>query len=146
MSPMRSSQRAEQTRTMYPGPYAMPAPYQSVSSQVRPSKLWFLLAGGVALVAIVAGFALMGVAGVNYVNEIERLHRIDAPGSGQVTIPRAGGYSIYYEVPGRAFHRGDPPLIRPLVTVTDPDGKDVPVKRYHATVTYNENGRSGIGV
>src|SRR5262245_43024897 len=103
MSPMQSSRRAEQTLSMYPGPYTMPAPYQSVSSQVRPSKLWFLLAGGVALAAIVVGFVVIGVAGVDYVDEIENLHRIEAPGSGRVELSRAGGYSIYYELPAPAF-------------------------------------------
>src|SRR5215471_5847542 len=144
MSPMRSSRRAEQTPRMYPGPYA--APYQPVSSQVRPSKLWFLLAGGVALAAIVLGFVVIGVAGVNYVDEIDHLHRIEAPGSGQVELSRAGGYSIYYELPAPAFGRDDPPVLRPSVTVTGPDGQNVPIQRYHATVTYDHNDRSGIGV
>ena len=118
----------------------MPAPYQSVSSQVRPSKLWFLLAGGVALAAIVVGFVVIGVAGVGYVDEIENLHRIEAPGSGRVELSRAGGYSIYYELPAPAFGPSAHRLLRPhfplIATPRDEKSAQMKSSRRSAMVAF----------
>ena len=110
---------------------------------VRPSGWWFVVAGIVAIAGIAVGMAVIVRGAVGLGDRVEDLDRAVMPTTLEVEITDAGGYSIYHEYDGIGSVQ-----VRdePDVTVTDPSGRDVVLRSYRATVTYNMRGHNGVGV
>jgi hypothetical protein len=131
----------DETVTMHPGPFVPPPP--APRDQVRPSLWWFGVAGGLAVAGIV-GAIVVGVVGVmRLADRVDGFTRIDVPGSGAVEIDDPGGYSIYHEYLGAS---DESYRSAPGVTVTDPAGNEVVLRRYTTTVTYDFGSHEGEGI
>jgi hypothetical protein len=128
---------------MQQGPYTPPPPAYG-DNQIRPALWWFFVAGGLALVGIVGGIALIVSGVVRLADTVEDFERVSVPGTGEVRIDETGGYSIYHEYDQFGSSRFYPP--EPDVTVTDPSGTEVDLERYSGTVTYDFNNHEGEGL
>ena len=128
---------------MQQGPYTPPPPAYG-DNQIRPALWWFFVAGGLAVVGIVGGIALIVSGVVRWADTVEDFERVSVPGTEDVQIDDTGGYSIYHEFERDASFRFFPP--EPDVTVTDPSGDEVVLDRYSGTVTYEISGYEGEGL
>src|SRR4029453_8101884 len=124
---------------MYPGPSAQPFAPSPATARIGPSKWWFLVAGLIAVGAIVAAIVLVVVAFSDYESRINAFDRVRVPGTMQVQIDKPGGYTIYHEFFGADPFGGDSfadPVdedvfrLAPDVTVTSPGGVDLLLRRY----------------
>jgi hypothetical protein len=110
----------------------------------RPtSKAWYVVAGG--LLVIACSLALTGIA--QFRSTIEDMRRVAMPGKAEIVLP-VGPSTLYVEhrtlVEGRAIEA--PPVVEPRCTVTDPDGRPVPLQPTAARVSYAFDGFAGAGV
>ncbi|HKE72491.1 MAG TPA: hypothetical protein VKB57_02680 [Acidimicrobiales bacterium] len=142
---------------MYPGPYAQPfapqpVPSPAATARIGPSKWWFLVAGLIALAAIVVSILLVVLAFTDYESRISDFDRVRVPGTMQVQIDKPGGYTIYHEFLGADRFGGDSlgdPVdedvfrLAPDVTVTSPGGVDLLLRRYDSSVTYTTSRHEG---
>jgi hypothetical protein len=128
---------------MQQGPYTPPPPAYG-DNQIRPALWWFFVAGGLAVVGIVGGIALLVSGVVRWSNTVEDFDRVSVPGTGEVQIDETGGYSIYHEYERDTSFRFYPP--DPDVTVTDPSGEEVVLDWYSGSVTYAVSGYEGEGL
>jgi len=75
-------------------------PGASWRQYIRPSRLWYWLAGG--LLAAAALFIALAVAGfISVDHQVGNFQRVPVPGQGEVTIAKPGAYILYIEQPGR---------------------------------------------
>jgi hypothetical protein len=128
---------------MQPGPFGSPTPPATTDQRVRPSLVWFWVAGAIALMGIIAGVVMIVRGITGYESAIEDFDRADLPATLEVEITDTGGYSIYHEYDGAYDEVFATP---PNVTVTDPSGNDVPLDDYDTSVTYSADGHEGEGV
>lgn len=102
-----------------------------------------MVAGLAAVVGLVAGVAVI-VRGVTaFADRVEGFDRAIMPTTLEVEITEPGGYSIYHEYDGFSSVdvRSDPD-----VEVIDPSGRDVFLRSYEASVTYDISGHDGVGL
>jgi len=66
---------------------------------LRPSRYWYLLAGGLLAVAVVCLTAAV-VGMFSWDRQIQDFQRVPAPGSGDVTLTQPGKYILYIEARG----------------------------------------------
>ena len=137
---MPTSRRPEHTGHVEPGPFGPPTPPSTTDQRVRPSLVWFWVAGAIALVGIIAGVVMIVRGITGYESAIEDFDRADLPATLEVEISETGGYSIYHEYDGAYDEIFATP---PEVTVTDPSGDDVPLDDYDTSVTYSADGHEG---
>jgi hypothetical protein len=106
----------------------------------RPSLPWLALP-----VAVILGAALWMVFGFIGLNDqVNSLQRVPFPGHGEVTLPRSGGYVVYYEGPGAA--RGNVPVGDINVKHLTPGAAAKSLTPYSAKVTYSLGGHSGVAI
>jgi len=66
---------------------------------LRPSRYWYLVAGGVLAVAVVClTAAVIGI--LSWDQQIQDFQRVHVPGQGEVTLTQPGQYVLYVETPG----------------------------------------------
>jgi hypothetical protein len=107
-----------------------------------PSIAGYVIAVVVAVGGIALGIVLI-ISGIrSYIDKVEGFERVDVPGSAEVSLGDAGGYSLYFERPGLD---NDDPLPRISVSVTAPDGSAVDLDRYSSDVSYSVSGFDGRG-
>jgi len=81
---------------------------------------------------------------VGWVDRINDLQRVDVPGQGTVALAETGGYTIYHEFIGADDRFFGPDVSQ--VTLTGPDGSDVPLRDYDSTVTYSNGTHDGVAL
>ncbi len=108
-----------------------------------PSGWWFAVAGLVAALGVAVGVAVIVAGAVGFADKVEDFDRAFMPTTLEVEITDPGGYSIYHEFDGISSVelRDDPNVV-----VTDPSGRDVPVRPYSSSVSYAVSGHDGVGV
>lgn len=127
----------------YPPPSAYPpAPVAGGRPVVGPSKAWFVVAGLVAVAGIVVAVVVLVRTFTGWFDRIDDFDRAPLPAELGVEITETGGYSIYHEFPGAAEQDLSTP---PQVTVTGPDGSQVPLDDYDTSVTYETPDHEGRG-
>jgi hypothetical protein len=112
---------------------------------VRPSRLWYVLAG-----ALVVGAGIWLVAGLllgfrSLERQIREFQRVPVPGQDVVRLTRPGGYTLYFEGPGAS----DPTRSVQSLTVSlvpAGGGDPVSIRRYTTSATYDLAGHSGRAV
>lgn len=107
---------------------------------LRPSSVWYWVAGAIALAGIVGGIVLAIVTVVDTIDEVDAWPRIDVPGTADVSLDR-GDHTLFLEYPGAyEGYRA----IAPDVEVTSPSGVEIPVvRRPYGGTTYSWSGHQG---
>lgn len=66
---------------------------------IRPSRLWYLVAG--VLLAVAVGCAVLAVSSLSALsNKVSSFQRVQVPGQRVVTFASSGSYLVYFEGPG----------------------------------------------
>lgn len=113
------------------------------SEPVQPSAWWFGLAAAIVVVGIVLAVVIVVRTAVGYFDRIDDFQRLDVPGSGTVALDD-GDYTIYHEYPGaNDDYRSDFSTPDVTVTLTAPDGSEVPLELYDTEVTYDTGDHEG---
>jgi hypothetical protein len=80
----------------------MPTAGQQASTgagPLRPSRYWYLIAGGLlAVVVVCLTAAVIGI--FSWDRQIQDFQRVAVPGQGEVTLTQPGQYVLYVETPG----------------------------------------------
>src|SRR5690606_17772320 len=120
-----------------------PPPPPVVSDQlIRPSRWWYALAGGIAVLGVVLSVVLLVRVGIRYTEAVEDFERAHVPAELDVRIEDPSGYTIYHEYSGADI---SDPVAPPelVVQVTDPSGNPLAVREYSSEVTYDVSGHEG---
>jgi Protein of unknown function (DUF2510) len=115
------------------------------AQSVRPSRLWYVLAG-----ALVVGAGIWLTAGLllgfrSLERQIREFQRVPVPGEREVRLERQGGYTLYFEGPGASDATR---TVQSLTVSLVPAGGGTPVsiRRYDTSATYDLAGHSGRAV
>lgn len=122
-------------------------PVAPPATRIRPSWVWYLVAGLVALAAVAGAIVLAALGVVRFFDRIDDLQRVVVPGESTVEIDDPGGYTIYFEYRGAAggedFLDGEDPPQGLQVEVTGPDGQPVPIEPYSGRFVYADGDNEG---
>jgi hypothetical protein len=117
------------------------------SSEIRPSRKYYALAGVVVLVGVgvFAGAIWKGVGGMG-----AKLQQVAAPGKSDLTLTTPGSYTIFYE-PESVFNNrvySTSGKVSAIECTLVSKSTGAPVKLSHSTgnTTYQFDGRSGHSV
>lgn len=118
---------------------------QPVQQAIRPSRVWYLVAG-----ALVVGAVVWLVAGVvlglgSFVRQIEGFQRVPIPGQGEISFEEPGGYTVYYEGPAAGDETVAIPSFR-LSLAPVGGGQEVEVRPYEGASLYTSGSYSGRAV
>jgi hypothetical protein len=113
------------------------------TQKLRPSGVWFWVAGGIIILAIVGSVTVFGRTIIDLSDKVEDFERVAMPGSGTVQIDGTGGFTLYHEFPGASSDFASSSL---LVTLAGPDGEPVDLDRYSGDVTYDYGGNEGLAL
>ena len=113
-----------------------------VGAGSKPGRWWYVVAGVVAGGTVV-GTGVLGVGrAVDLVDEVDAFQRFDGPGSMSVSIVEPGDYAVYHEDLVRAAGQ---PTDGFVITVTAPDGSDVPVRPSSTSYGWGRKQAEGVG-
>jgi hypothetical protein len=118
---------------------------QPVQQPIRPSRLWYLVAGALAagaVVWLVAGFVL-GLG--SFVRQVEGFQRVPIPGQGEISLEEPGPHTVYYEGPGAGDEAVVIPSFRLSVVPVD-GGQELTVSPYEGASVYTSGSYSGRAV
>lgn len=113
-----------------------------VTPAARPAGrrgLWIaiaLMVLGVVLGVLLVVRGVMSISGI-----VEDYQRVPADGGGTVQLDETGDYRVFQEFPGANSELTASPA--PQVTVTGPDGAEIPVERSSTSENYGVGGRDG---
>jgi hypothetical protein len=110
----------------------------------RPTRWWY----AVALVILVAGFALAGLFVFDRLTRAtDALTRVDVPGEAQLPL-EAGDYTIFHELQPSTdgVVAGTSDLEGLVLGLSGPDGAAVTLEAYGASGSYSVGGRTGRAV
>jgi hypothetical protein len=124
---------------------------QAGTGPVRPSRYWYLLAGGL-LAAAVACLAVAVTGVFSWDRQIHDFQRVPVPGSGTVRLTQPGEYALYVETRGAccSWTVGGPsgPLAHgSMGIVVRPvnGGQRAPVRSWTGlSFSYGADGRQGL--
>lgn len=124
----------------------------SAPPRIKPSR-WFYVIGIIILVGgpIISSIFLFSSVGSNIgdMTEVPSMRAV-VPGSGDITIPQTGKYTVFYEyrsmVGNRIYSTGeDIPGIQ-VTLVSKDTGAEIPLSAASVNTTYTIEGRSGIAL
>ncbi|MGH9278568.1 MAG: hypothetical protein ACRD12_10760 [Acidimicrobiales bacterium] len=108
-----------------------------------PSRLWYWVGGGTAVLGLVIAVAWITSAVVGYLGRVDDFQRVSVPGEATVQFTGTGGYTVYYEAPGAA----EGPLPPGRVTMSHvATGAEVKFNDYDGNFTYETPSREGRAV
>jgi hypothetical protein len=126
-----------------------PAPAASPAT-IKPSKIWYLIGSLLITVGVGVGIALIVRGALNFKSTIDHFARLKAPTNGPAVleVKRSGGYWVFYEYTshfeGQDYSTGKSTPEGLKVTVTDPEGKAIPVDLDVPDFSYPKlDGRAG---
>jgi hypothetical protein len=112
---------------------------------IRPSRLWYWVAGA-ALLGSVVWLALgFGFWFRSMIQQVEKFQRVPIPGRAEVTLDAARGYTLYYEGMGAGEETTSIPAFHISVTPVG-GGEQVQIRPYGSDELYNLAGLSGRAV
>ncbi|KAA0234648.1 MAG: hypothetical protein JJLCMIEE_02209 [Acidimicrobiales bacterium] len=116
-----------------------------VVSEQGPRRLWYWIAGLIALAGIGSAIAWGLISWNGLVETVDDFERIAVPGQARLDFSEATGYTIYYEESDQgpeATYFGTPG-----VEITNVATAEVlPVSTYLTDLTYNLGGRRGVAL
>jgi hypothetical protein len=107
--------------------------------EIRPSKIWYLVAGVVGLLGVGLGVWRIVVAAQGFADKVDDFQRVEIPGTTEVSVDEPGGYTIYVEGPGADDGFGPSTDI----ALRRSEGDDLELRPYSSSVTYSVSGRDG---
>jgi len=119
---------------------------------LRPSRYWYLLAGGLLAVAVVCLTAAV-IGMFSWDRQIQDFQRVRVPGEGVVTLTQPGQYVLYVEAPGSCcswtLGSQDTPLagwsMRLVMGLSGAGGQETPVSSWTGVpVSYGVGGHQGL--
>jgi hypothetical protein len=112
---------------------------------IRPSRLWYWVAGA-ALLGSMVWLALGVVVWFRSMSQqVEQLQRVAVPGQDEVTFDEAKGYTVYYEGMGAGDDTASIPAFHISITPVG-GGEEVQIRPYGGAELYNLAGHSGRAV
>lgn len=108
--------------------------------QVRPGRIWYLVALAVFLVGVV--WIVLGLISVSH--QVDAFPRVPLPTGGTVALDHSGGYVIYYEGPGAS--RGQVPSFHVRISPAAPPAAVGSSRAYASSVTYSFGSHQGRAV
>jgi hypothetical protein len=123
----------------------------AATGPVRPSRRWYVLAGGL-LAAAVACWSLAVAGMFSWDRQIQDLQRVPVPGTGEVTLTQPGAYVLFVEARGGCCSwtvgSQSGPLagwsMRLVIRRAD-SGQEIPVSTWSgAPVSYGVGGHQGL--
>lgn len=124
----------------YPGQPPVIAATGAGRPQVRPGRVWYLVALAVLLVGV--AWIVLGLISVSH--QVDSFPRVPLPTGGTVTLDRSGGYVIYYEGPGAS--RGKVPGFHVRISPAAPPAAVGSRRPYASSVTYSFGSHQGRAV
>lgn len=125
--------------TQYPGRPVIAATGTG-RSQVRPGRVWYLVALAVFLVGV--AWIVLGLISVG--RQVDSFPRVPLPTGGTVALDHSGGYVIYYEGPGAS--RGRVPSFHVRISPAAPPAAVGSSRSYSSSVTYSFGSHQGRAV
>ena len=119
---------------------------------LRPSRYWYLLAGGLFAVAVVCLTAAV-IGMFSWDRQIQNFQRVRVPGEGVVTLTQPGQYVLYVEARGSccswAIGSQDTPLagwsMHLVMGLSGAGGQETPVSSWTGVpVSYGVGGHQGL--
>jgi hypothetical protein len=112
---------------------------------IRPSRLWYWVAGA-AVAAAVVWLTLGLVVWIGSVDrQVEQFQRVPIPGQVEVGFAEPGGYTLYFEGAGAGEEQASLPAFEVSLRPVD-GGESIPIRPYGSSLSYNFAGRSGRAV
>jgi len=121
-------------------------PGKAVSAQlIRPSRLWYWVAGAALVgsavwLALGVGFWIRSVS-----RQVEEFQRVPIPGQAEVSFDRPGGYTVYFEGLGASDETATIPAFSMSLAPVG-GGEEVPIRPYGGFSTYTLAGHSGRAI
>lgn len=91
-----------------------------------PGRWWYGVAAVVAMATVMVTAVLGYGRATDLIDQVDDFARFDGPGRATVVVPEAGEYSVYHEYKTSLGEGGGDGGF--VVSVTGPDGADVPVR------------------
>jgi len=112
---------------------------------IRPSRLWYWVAGAAAVGAVVwLGLGLV-LGFLSMDRQVEGFQRVPIPGQAEVSFAEPGGYTLYFEGVGASDEQATiPPFDVSLASVGG--GEEVLIRPYGGSVSYSFAGHEGRAV
>jgi len=109
---------------------------------IRPSRLWYWVAGAAAVGAVVwLGLGLV-LGFLSMDRQVEGFQRVPIPGQAEVSFAEPGGYTLYFEGVGASDEQATiPPFDVSLASVGG--GEEVLIRPYGGSVSYSFAGHEG---
>jgi hypothetical protein len=115
-----------------------------------PAWWWYVVAGVLGATSIIVGVLTLVSTVFQALGRVDDFPRVPVPGTTEVSLDRAGSYTIYYEAPGVSSFDDEPaetsvPSMR--VTVRPGTGGDaLPLRRYRGSFDYSVSGHEGVAL
>ena len=122
-------------------PMAPPAPTSApaippLRAKVRPSAAWYWIGGVLIALGVIGFFVVLSIWFLRASDAVDKFARVIVPPEGaqaDLQFKKPGEYTLYYEyrseVDGQRVNNSDhdpPPQL--AVTITDPNGANIPVQ------------------
>lgn len=118
--------------------------------KIKPSRLWYLLAGVILLVGIGSAVWTSVSAFCSILGAIEPATKVFVPGKGDVIIDEAGEYVISYEyhyvTEGKLYKSSEEVPGLECRIIFKSTGDEIPVEPLSYSYTYKIGNRAGVGV
>lgn len=126
--------------TQHPGQPPVIAVTGTGRPQVRPGRVWYLVALAVLLVGVT--WIVLGLISVG--RQVDSFPRVPLPAGGTVALAHSGGYVIYYEGPGASG--GLVPSFHVRIAPAAPPAAVGSRRPYASSVTYSFGSHQGRAV
>jgi hypothetical protein len=124
----------------YPGGPPVIAATGTGRPQMRPGRVWYL----VALAVLLVGVAWIALGLISVDRQVESFPRAPLPAGGTVALDHSGGYVIYYEGPGAGG--GLVPSFHVRIAPAAPPAAAGSRRPYASSVTYSFGSHQGRAV
>jgi hypothetical protein len=118
---------------------------QPVQQPIRPSRVWYVVAGVLAMGAVVWLVAGVVLGLGSFVRQVEGFQRVPVPGQGEVSFEQPGGYTVYYQGPAAGDETVAIPSFR-LSLAPVGGGQELTVSPYEGASLYTSGSYSGRAV
>jgi hypothetical protein len=139
-------------------PMAPPAPAPATApvtpssrAKIRPSAAWYWIGGVLIALGVIGFFVVLSIWFLRASDAVDKFARVIVPPEGaqaDLQFKKGGEYTLYYEyrseVDGQRVNNSDHDTPSELaVTITDPNGANIPVRPYTNDFSVSVNDKLG---